>query len=257
MRLVRFLALSGLLLATVSGPTASGFGPAVSLQHLLGDNDCEAVPELLGDWTTNGDLSGTWTVETLRDRNYRLIEKVGGLENSNRMAFDICVARLGGYLFFDATYQVMQPDGKKTLLGGDEDDFWIPLHLIGELKVEDNALHFRLLADDWLQDAMNSGRIHLTCSQDDVGLYFLTAPSKELKQFAAQFASDPKAFSFAEDFARAPRESADLRQSHESSKATDHRGSVLRDMRERANTELEINRKGDFHDRAWSLRFDL
>lgn len=234
MRLVRFLVLSGLLLATVPGPAAAASDPAFSLQHLLSDNNCEAVPELLGDWTNDGDLGGTWALQTLRDRRYRLIQKVEASDNSNRMAFDICVAHLGGYLFFDATYQVLQPDGKTTLHGEDDDLLWIPLHLIGKLEVEDNALHFRLLDDDWLQDAMKSGRIRLTCSQDDEGLYFLTAPSKELKQFAARFASDPKAFSYTEDFVRTPGEGTAHRHSDAIPMKNDHRGAVLEEERQAA-----------------------
>jgi hypothetical protein len=247
MRLVRFFVLSGFLLAGMSGPAAAGLGPAVSLQHLLRDSDCEAAPRLLGDWTADGDLSGSWAFQTLRDRNYRLIQKVEGSENPNRVAFDICVAHINGYLFFDATYQVVLPDGKKTLLGEDEDIFWIPLHLIGRLEIERDALHFRLLDDDWLQDAQKSGQAHLTCSRDDEGGYLLTAPSAELKQFAAQFAADPKAFSYAEDFARTPREDSDLRSRLRSS---------LQEVSERTHGELEIGPKWDFLDRM-ALRIEL
>src|SRR5260370_30673879 len=154
----------------------------------------------------------------------------------------MCVAKIESNLFVDATYQVLQPEGKKTLLGGYDDLLWIPLHLIGRLEIEDDALHFRLLDDDWLQDAQKSGRVHLTCSQDDEGGYLLTAPSSELKQFAAQFASDPKAFSYTEDFARTPREDSDLRSRLRSS---------LQEVSERTHGELEIEPKWYFLDRAW------
>src|SRR5260370_15211882 len=130
----------------------------------------------------------------------------------------MCVAKIESNLFVDATYQVLQPEGMKTLLGGEDDLLWIALHLIGRLEIEDDALHFRLLDDDWLQDAKKSGGVHLTCSQDDEGGYLLTAPSTELKQFAAQYASDPKAFSYTEDFGRAPREDSKQRPPHHSSK---------------------------------------
>jgi hypothetical protein len=142
---------------------------------------------------------------------------------------------------------VVLPDGKKTLLGEDEDIFWIPLHLIGRLEIERDALHFRLLDDDWLQDAQKSGQAHLTCSRDDEGGYLLTAPSAELKQFAAQFAADPKAFSYAEDFARTPREDSDLRSRLRSS---------LQEVSERTHGELEIGPKWDFLDRM-ALRIEL
>jgi hypothetical protein len=257
MRLARFLVLSGLLLATASAPAAAGSFPAVSLQHLLRESDCEAVPELLGDWIAHDDLSGTWALQRLGERTYRLIEKAGESNNSNKGAFDICVAHLGGYLFFDATFQLMQPDGKKALLGEDDESLWIPLHLIGILEVENDALHFRLLDDDWLQDAMKSGRVDLTRSQNDEGQYILTAPSKELKQFAARLASDPRAFSYAEYFARAPRESTHQRQRHENSKTADQTGGVLREVGEQANKEVVIRRKGGSQDPRWRLKFEL
>jgi len=250
MRLVRFFVLSGLLLVTASGPALAGLGPAVSFQHLLRDNDCEPMPKLLGDWTATGDLSGAWTLQTLKDRNYRLFQKAEGPDNSKRAAFDICVAHIDGYLFFDATYQVVLADGKKTLLGEDEDIFWIPLHLIGRLEIEDDALHFRLLDDGWLQDAQKSGRVHLTCSQDDEGGYLLTAPSAELKQFAAQFASDPKAFSDSDDFARTPQADADQQRHRESSKMADQTGRALKRESEKAIGELLIRPKWDILDRS-------
>jgi hypothetical protein len=82
----------------------------------------------------------------------------------HKEAFDICLAHLGGYLFFAATFQTVGPGGK-TVLGDDDNFFWIPLHLIGRLDIVGDALHFRLLDDGWLQDELKSGRLHLTCSQ--------------------------------------------------------------------------------------------
>jgi hypothetical protein len=207
MKSVRWFALGVLSIASLTWPAAGYANPAISLQHLLADKDCESASELLGDWQAGSDLSGTWTVQNFGDRKYRLIQKVGESDTSNKEAFDICVAHLGGYLFFDATFQTVGPDGK-TVLGDDDNFFWIPLHLIGRLDVVGDALHFRLLDDGWLQDELKSGRLHLTCSQDDEGGYLLTAPSKELKEFAARFAADLKAFSYAENFDRVPREEA-------------------------------------------------
>jgi hypothetical protein len=227
MKLVLFCVLTGLLVATVPGPASAGSDPAASLQHLLKDNDCEAAPDLLGDWTAQGDLSGDWSIQKLGDRKYRLMQKAAESGTAERVAFDICVAHLGGALFFDATFQVVPADGQKSSLGGDDDFFWIPLHLIGRLEIEDDALHFRLLDDAWFQDAEKSGRVQLTCSQNDEGKYILTAPSSELKQFAAQFAADPEAFSAVEDFTRAPNENTELQRSDESSRTADQPGDVL------------------------------
>jgi hypothetical protein len=207
MKSVRLFALGVLLIALLTWPARGYSNPAISLQHLLSDEDCESVSGLLGDWQAGSDLSGIWTVQNFGDRKYRLIQRIGESDTSNKEAFDICVAHLGGYLFFDATFQTVGPDGK-TVLGDDDNFFWIPLHLIGRLDVVGDALHFRLLDDGWLQEGLKSRRLHLTNSQDDEGGYLLTAPSKELKQFAARFAADFKAFSYAENFDRAPRKEA-------------------------------------------------
>lgn len=199
----RYFAL-GLLTLTWLVPRLDAYSePAPSLQPLLTRSDCEAVPELLGNWDTDGDLSGsTWTIQELPGHNYRLLRSRNQSEDPNRAAFDICAAHLGGYLFFDAIFQIMQADGKKPLLGEDDNAFWIPLHLIGRLEVEDGAIHFRLLSDSWLQDEWESGRLQLSSSQQDDGHRLLTASSSELKEFATRFATDTLAFSYSEDFAR-------------------------------------------------------
>ncbi len=127
MRLIRLLAVPALLVVAASRSVAAG-DPAVSLQGLFSDNDCEAAPEILGYWTGNSDLGGTWTLQKLGDRKYRLVKQVEESHNGIRPAFDICAAPLAGYLFFDATYQELRPDGKEVL-GSDESGFWIPLHL--------------------------------------------------------------------------------------------------------------------------------
>ncbi len=202
MRLIRLLAVPALLVVAASRSVAAG-DPAVSLQGLFSDNDCEAAPEILGYWTGNSDLGGTWTLQKLGDRKYRLVKQVEESHNGIRPAFDICAAPLAGYLFFDATYQELRPDGKEVL-GSDESGFWIPLHLIGRLDIEMNVLHFRLLNADWLEDAWKSQRVHFSRAQDDDGAYILTASSKELKEFVANFATDPTAFSWEESFERAP-----------------------------------------------------
>lgn len=213
MRFARFFVLGVLLISPAAWPAAAYSFPAVSVQHLLADKDCETVPDLLGDWEARGGLSGTWTMQKLGDRKYRLIEKSGEPGNSDKGAFDICVAHLGGYLFFDATAQKVRRDGNTGVFDEDQ-DFWIPLHVFGRLDVKDDRLDFLLLDDSWLQDELKSGRLRLTCSQDDEGYYLLTAPSKELKEFATRFATDPRVFSYKEDFERIPPQTAKRRSSH-------------------------------------------
>ena len=201
MNFARFFVLGVLLISSAAWAVTAYSFPAVSVQHLLTDKDCEIVPDLQGEWEADGDLSGTWVMQKFGDRKYRLIEKDGESSNANKAAFDICVAHLGGRLFFDATSQKMRPDNT-TAVFNEEEDFWIPLHLFGRLEVKEDGLDFLLLDDGWLQDELKSGRLRLTCSQDDEGYYLLTAPSKELKEFATRFATDPRPFSYKEAFER-------------------------------------------------------
>jgi hypothetical protein len=204
MKLGRIFAMATLLFAATL-PAMAGSDPAFSLHGLFSDDDCEMVPEILGNWTGNADLGpyGTWTLHKLGDRKYRLILRAAESDNGMRPAFDICAAHVGGYLFFDATFQELQPDGK-AVLGSDESGFWIPLHLIGRLDIETDALHFRLLDDSWLQEAWKSQNVDLAKVQNDDGTYILAAPSKELKEFVANFGTDAQAFSFEQSFERAP-----------------------------------------------------
>lgn len=196
---MRFFVLGVLLISPAAWPAVAYSFPAVSVQHLLTDKDCETVPDLLGDWEARGNLRGIWAMQKLGDRKYRLIEKRSEPGNPDKGAFDICLAHLGGYLFFDATSQKVRSDGNAGVFN-EEEDFWIPLHVFGRLEAKDDRLNFLLLEDSWLQDELGAGRLRLTCSQDDEGQYVLTAPSKELKLFASHYARDPKAFSYIEDF---------------------------------------------------------
>jgi hypothetical protein len=195
-------AVMGFLVLIPSRPAAAS-DPATSLQHLFKVQDCEAIPEIAGDWTALGDLEGAWTVEEIGERKYRLAQKATGSDPSDRFIFDLCVAHLGNYLFFDATFEMLAPDGTRV---NPDENWWIPAHFIGRLDIEANALHFKLLSDDWFQDSLRTGRIWVTVAPDDNGQFLLTAPSDELKLFVVEIASDPDAFSVPENFERAPRE---------------------------------------------------
>jgi hypothetical protein len=193
MKFTRFFAIAGLVGVAMLQP-ARASEPAASLQALLSDEDCEALPELLGDYADA-------TIQKLDDCKYRLI-----IQNqdptADRDAFDIRVGRLGGNLFFDATHQRLHPDGKEVL---GRDLFWIPIHFIGRLEIEKDAVHFRLLDDDWLQDVAKTGRVDLMTYEEG---HFLTAPREEVREFVTCFATDPNAFSFDVSFDRAPANDA-------------------------------------------------
>jgi hypothetical protein len=82
--------------------------------------------------------------------------------------------------------------------------FWVPMHIIGRLEIEQNKLHFRNIDNEWLQGALKSRLITVPSAQDDSGEYLLTASSKQLKAFVVSLSSNPKAFSEQLDLTRIP-----------------------------------------------------
>lgn len=208
MNISRLFSVAGLLVFLLKGQVAAASGPALSIRPLLQGEDCESEPGLLGDWTTFGDLNGTWTLQKSGDRTYRLSQKRQKSDPSKRLAFDICLAHLGGYLFFDATTQVLQGEDQTPTLNDDDSPLWIPLHLVGRLEVEEDAMHFLLLDDSRLNDELSSGRLLLAHTQDDEGTCLLTASSNELKEFAERHATEKDIFSCEVEFTRAPQADA-------------------------------------------------
>jgi hypothetical protein len=210
MHLFRLFTIAALLAGVIPCPAAAS-NPVKSLQGLFSDQECELVPEFQGVWSIR---SETYTIREIHDRRYWIIDQDADSETGNKLALELCVAHLDGRLFYDATFQLLGPGDKPTLpsefvvgnafafnvLRG----FWVPMHIIGRLEIDENVLHVRALDNDWLQAALKSRLVSVTSAQDDSGEYFLTAPRKELKAFAARLAKDPKAFSDQEDFTRVP-----------------------------------------------------
>jgi len=201
MRFIEMVFLIALVLAAGIRP-ARASEPELSLQPLLAGADCEDVPGLVGDWTTDGDMTGSWTVQKMSNGLYRLFEKPPQPDTSNRSAFDICVAHFGGYLFFDATGQMLNPAGTAPIAGDDGLPFWIPAHFIGRLSISDGAIRFELLDDGWLDNALQSRRVQLAHVCLDNDGCFLVASTAELKRFVVAFETDPEAFSYLEEFDR-------------------------------------------------------
>ena len=204
MRVPRLVVFMALMVIASSRPSAAASWPAMTVQNLLVDSDCEAVPGFTGYWNSQSDLDGTWTIERLKNGHYQLLQSNTEYEPSKQSAFDICVGHLGGSLFFDATFHEFTPAGPDTHLGDEDIPFWIPLHFIGRLEIEDEVLHFLLLDGDWLQGEIASGRTQIGQSQGDAGDCLITASTEELKQFAVRFETETNAFSYAEEFGRLP-----------------------------------------------------
>jgi len=210
MRLLRmFLVVS--LLFTVSPPQAAAGVGAKSVQGLFAPDECEVIPELLGRWTAPG---VNYSIQQGHRKNYRMIDRDADSKTGNKLVLEICVAHINGQLFYDATFQILKTGDTPTLppefvLGSGIfavdviAGYWVPIHIIGKLEIEKNALHFRNIDDQWLQGALKSRLVTVASAQDDSGEYFLTANSKQLKAMMASLSSIPKAFSDQQDLSRA------------------------------------------------------
>ena len=210
MRLFRMFLLTSLLCTAIPPQAAAGVG-AKSVQGLFAPDECEAIPELLGRWTAPG---VNYLIQQGRGKNYRMVDRDADSKTGNKLVLEICVAHIDGQLFYDATFQILTTGDKPTLppafvvgsgvfavdvVAG----YWTPVHIIGKLEIEKNALHFRNIDDQWLQDALKSQLVTVPSAQDDSGEYFLTGNRKQLKVLVASLSSVPKAFSSQQDLSRA------------------------------------------------------
>jgi hypothetical protein len=210
MRLFRMFLITSLLFAAVPRSAAAGVG-AKSVQGLFAPEECEAIPELLGRWAAPG---VNYSIQQGRGKNYRMIDRDADSKTGNKLVLEICVAHINGQLFYDATFQILKTGDTPTLppefvvgagifavdvVAG----YWVPIHIIGKLEIEKNALHFRNIDDQWLQGALKSQVVTVPSAQDDSGEYFLTANRKQLQVLVASLLSIPKAFSNQQDLSRA------------------------------------------------------
>jgi hypothetical protein len=210
MRLFRAVLITSRLYTAIPRPVDAGVG-AKSVQGLFSPDECEAIPELLGEWTAPG---VNYSIQQGQHKNYWMIDGDADAKTGNKLVLEICMAHINGQLFYDATFQMLKTGDTPTLppkfvvgsgifavnvVAG----YWVPIHIIGELEIEKNALHFRNIDDEWLQGALKSQLISVPSAQDDSGEYFLTANSKQLKAMVVTLTSIPKAFSSQQDLSRA------------------------------------------------------
>jgi hypothetical protein len=210
MRLFRLFTITSLLIAGIPRLAVAGVG-AKSLWGLFASDECEVVPELLGAWTSPG---VTYSVRESQHNKYWIVARDADSKTGKKLGLEICSAHIDGQLFYDATFLILGPDDKPTLppeFVVDEDfpvdivaGFWVPMHIIGKLEIEQNKLHFRTIDNEWLQVALKSHLITVASAQDDSGKYLLTANCRQLKAFVVSLSSNHKAFSEQLDLTRVP-----------------------------------------------------
>ncbi len=212
MRLFRVFTIVSLLITAIPGPAVAGVG-AKSLQGLFSSGECESVPQLIGSFSAPG---VTYTVRPGNHNKYWMIDRDADRRTGNKLVLEICVGHINGQMFYDATFQVLRPDDQPTLppefvVGNNifavdiVSGYWVPMHIIGRLEIDNNKLHFRNLDDKWLQASLKSRLITVPSAQDSSGEFFLTANDRQLKEFMVSLSSTPKAFSNQQDLTRSPQ----------------------------------------------------
>jgi hypothetical protein len=210
MRLFQAFMITVLLIAGIPSLATAAVG-AKSLRGLFSSDECEVVPDLLGAWTSPG---VSYSVQKSHHNRYWILDRSGELTTGKKLVLEICAAHIDGQLFYDATFQILGPDSESTLppeyvvgeglavniVAG----FWVPMHIIGKLEIEQNKLYFRNIDNEWLQGALKSRLIAVPSAQDDSDEYLLTANGKQLKVFVASLATNHKAFSEQLDLTRVP-----------------------------------------------------
>jgi hypothetical protein len=210
LRLFQVFMITALLIAGIPSLATAAVG-AKSLRGLFSSDECEVVPELLGAWTSPG---VTYSVRESHHNKYWILDRDADLTTGKKLVLEICAAHIDGRLFYDATFQILGPGNESTLppefvvgegfavniVAG----FWVPMHIIGKLEIEQNKLHFLNMDNEWLQGVLKSRLITVPSAPDDSGQYLLTANGKQLKAFVASLATNPKAFSEQLDLTRIP-----------------------------------------------------
>jgi hypothetical protein len=198
MRTIKYLAILALTIGSLSC--------VWSLQPLFEEKDLVFEPGLVGTWKTVDDVD-TWTFEKAREGNgYVLVHHQaeyrpgGSLQDKNpvpgdTVRFQARLGRLGSRLFLD-----LIPEEKDNPWVHNDLFNWhlIRAHTICRVSLAKAELRLDWLDEDWLKEAMRSGKITIAHAPAEDGLV-VTAPTEELQQLVLKYADDQDAFPPSED----------------------------------------------------------
>ena len=195
MRTAKWLALIGL--------TACLFSCVWSLQPLFEEKDLVFEPGLVGTWKS-AESEDTWTFERTQNSNaYVLIfhqAEFGGMGSEktvpgDTVRFEAGLGRLGGHLFIDLIpEQTGNPQVRNDLFNW----HFIRAHSVARVRLEKDELELADLNEDWLEKAIQSGKVKIAHARAEDGLV-VTAPTKELQKLVVKYAEDKEAFPPAEE----------------------------------------------------------
>jgi hypothetical protein len=151
-----------------------------SLNPLYTEKDVVLDTGLLGTWTEPSDADNNVTIQRYGPSGYRLVFSEGGKPLEGRLV------KLDRYLFLDVTTK----DG--------DDVFSIPAHLFVKIDLKGNTMRTALLNPDWAEKAADLKTLGLSHIRIG-GKVVLTAPTKELQDFAVRYAGDESVFTRSKD----------------------------------------------------------
>ena len=164
------------ILAFVTATTLlMGCTAVVSLQPLYTAQDTVTDARLAGSWVSDGK-----TIQiTAAGSSYDISIDDGKGEQDRLMAHPV---ELSGKLFVDLS-QVAAGDSKCFAC--------VPMHLIGELTVEDDTLRVRFLDASWVEEMAKVADLPAARSEDALILFAETA---KFREFLENYGQEPAAF---------------------------------------------------------------
>jgi hypothetical protein len=172
-------------------------GCAASLHPVAPEKDRVFDPSLLGKWMETKEVGETteFLVEKEEPDGYRMSFVHPG--KTLKVAYSVRVFRLGGALFYDATFSNVTL--KDEML--DAADLGVYRdHFFGKVWIGPDEIRVRMLNEDWLEKALDSKKVMLRYEKGDSYsgiITLLTGPPEEIRAFMQKYADDKDAFSMA------------------------------------------------------------
>ena len=182
-------------------PIGGCSGPALSVHPLVREEEAVFEPGLVGIWCEESeelvcDEDALWTFEEDGERTYKLtIQDLK--DEQEKFVFKVRLARLDGWFFLDAVLSEQIVRGRKV-----DTDFLLPVHMLGRIEVEPDAVRIRMLESDWVRNSLKSGDLELTHEKLQNGEVLITAKPEELQEFARRYGWIEEAFSLKFDLIR-------------------------------------------------------
>jgi hypothetical protein len=174
----------------------AGCVPEPSLHPLITENDVVFDETLVGSWTVvqvNGEAVGHDVAKVIVRLKFEksagnTYELVTFDEQGRPARYKFNLARLGGYLFFDAQPDPPDDDPATHYL------YLMPTHIFGRIWIEGDVVRLAFLDDEWVEKMAKQGRLKIAHEKVE-GDIVLTALTKDLQSFARKYAQDEDVFS--------------------------------------------------------------